>query len=425
MKIAIKNATIINPDNTLVGDILIEDNKIISVGKKIVEKVDKEIEAKGKHVLPGFIDMHVHLRTPGREDEEDLASGSYAAAKGGFIKVFCMPNTEPAIDEESVVHWIQGETKKIDLIDIYPVGAITKGREGKMLTEFGALQRAGCLSLSDDGCSVNDSLLLRRALEYAKKFGLLLISHCEDKSLANDGAMRESFIAARYGISSIPSISESAIVARDIELARYLDTKMHIAHVSTKRSVELIRQAKKEGVKITAETCPHYITLTVEDIEKSGFNSNFKVNPPIGEKSDLEAIRAGLKDGTIDCLATDHAPHSQAEKELPFENAPFGMIGLEWAFSINYMQLVKTGVLSLNELAYKMSYAPAKIMGWNHSGKIAENYLADIAIIDLEKRWKINEHTIVSKSKNTPFLGWEVEAAVEYTIHNGRVVYKK
>ena len=423
MKILIKNATIVNADRIFEADILTNASKIVKVAPGISEPVDETIDAKGKRVFPGFIDLHTHLRTPGREDEEDFISGSQAAAHGGFTKIFCMPNTNPPIDNEGLAKWIFEESQKIGIVDIYPVGAITKNREGKELTEFGALRRVGCLSVSDDGNSLPDSLILRRALEYAKMIDMLVVEHCEDAKLSGKGSMRESFIASEYGVSAIPDISESLIVGRNIEMAKYLNTRIHLAHISTAKSVEIIRRAKREGVRVTAETCPHYFLLTVDDIEESSFDARFKVNPPLGEKRDLVAIRDALKDGAIDCIATDHAPHSHAEKELPFEDAPFGLIGLEFAFSLAYTYLVKEGTLSLQDITRKLSANPAQIVGLSHCGKIEEGYTADLTIVDLERSWTIEEASLVSKSKNTPFLGRLVQGVVEKTIHRGKVVY--
>jgi len=423
MRLLIKNAHLVNADKIVEADLLVENGKIASISKNL-KGADKEIDAKGKHVFPGFIDLHTHLRTPGREDEEDLLSGSQAAAKGGFTTIFCMPNTDPAIDSEGLARWIVEESRRIGLIDIYPVGAITKDRAGKELTEFGALKKAGCLTLSDDGFSVDNTLILRRAYEYAKMFDLLIISHCEDSQLSNGGNMRESFISSKYGIAGVPDIAESLIVARDIELAKYLDARIHLAHISSAKSIEIIKRAKKEGVKVTAETCPHYFTLTVEDIEKEDFSGNLKVNPPLGDKGDLIAIKKALKDGTIDCIATDHAPHSPAEKELPFEIAPFGFMGLEIVFSLTNA-LVKEKILDLKDIANKLSTQPAAIAGLSNCGKIAEGYPADLVIADLGKKWKVEEENIVSKSKNTPFLGEELEGTIEYTIKKGKVIYSR
>jgi len=424
MKLLIKNATLVNADEISKTNLLIENGKIAEIGKDI-QGADKEIDAKGKYVFPGFIDLHTHLRTPGREGDEDILSGSTAAAKGGFTTILCMPNTDPAIDNEGLAKWIRGESQSVGLIDIYPIGAITVGRAGKDLTEFGALKKAGCLALSDDGFTVDNTLVLRRAYEYAKMFDLLVISHCEDSQLSCGGNMRESFVSSKYGIAGIPDIAESLIVSRDIELAKYLDARIHLAHISSAKSLEIIRRAKKEGVRVTAETCPHYFTLTIEDIEREGFPGNFKVNPPLGDKKDIVAIKKALVDGTIDCIATDHAPHSLAEKELPFELAPFGFIGLELAFSLTNNYLVKDKTFSLKDLVNKLSTQPAAIAGLEKCGKIAEGYIADLVIADLEGKWKVEEENLASKSKNTPFLGKELEGVIEHTIKKGKIIYSR
>ena len=424
MRLLIKNAKLVNADEIIEANLLIENGKIAAIGKNIKEG-GKEIDAKGKYVFPGFIDLHTHLRTPGREDEEDITSGSAAAAKGGFTTIFCMPNTEPAIDNEGLAKWIIQESQSVGLIDIYSIGAVTIGRAGKELTEFGALKRAGCRALSDDGSPVDDTSVLRRAYEYAKMFDLLVISHCEDNQLSRGGNMRESFISSKYGISGIPDIAESLIVFRDIELAKYLDARIHLAHISTAKSIEIIKRAKKEGVRVTAETCPHYFTLTVGDVEKRGFSGNLKVNPPLGDEEDVTAVKKALKDGVIDCIATDHAPHSPAEKELPFELAPFGFIGLELAFSLANTYLVKDKTLDLKDLANKLSVQPAAIAGLDKCGKIVQGYSADLVIVDLNSKWKVEEENIASKSKNTPFLGQELEGVIEYTIKKGKVIYSR
>lgn len=423
MRILIKDGTVVNADGISRRDVLIDEERILRVAEKIMDSGDKKIDAKGKYIFPGFIDMHTHLRTPGREDEEDIASGSRAAVKGGFTKILCMPNTEPSLDNETAVKWVIEQAKKEGLLDVYPVGAITIARAGKQLTEFGALKRAGCLCLSDDGNSVADGLLLKGALEYAAMDELLIISHCEDKSLANQGAMREGGISSKYGIAAIPDICESLVVARDIEIAKYLNARIHLAHISTAKSVEIIRRAKQEGVRVTCETCPHYFIFTVDDIEKSKFDTNFKVNPPLGEKDDLERIRQALKEGVIDCIATDHAPHSKAEKEQPFEYAPFGFIGMETAFSAAYTYLVKTGIFDLNMISQKMACNPARILGFEKCASIEEGFESSLVVADLNSKWDVTEENIQSKSKNTPFLGRALDGVIEYTIHKGKIVY--
>lgn len=424
MKILIREGRIVNFDAIQNADILIHNSRIIKIGR-IEEKADKEINARGKVILPGLIDMHTHLRTPGWEDQEDLTTGSLAAAKGGFTTIFCMPNTSPALDNEGYLKWIIKEAERIGIVDIYPVGAITKSREGKELTEFGILKKAGCLCLSDDGDPLEDVSLLRKALEYAGMFNLLIISHCEEKKLSYPGSMTESVISSKYGMEGIPSISESIGVFRDLELARYLKVKIHLAHISTKRSLEIIKKAKEEGVRVTCETAPHYFILKVEDLEKNNFHANFKVNPPLGEEEDIEAVKEAIKEGVIDCIATDHAPHSIAEKELPFTKAPFGFIGLEFAFALSYTYLVKRKIIDLKGLVEKMSYRPANILGLKDKGYIKEGAFADLAIVDLNQTWEVNKKDIVSKSKNTPFIGYILHGLIEYTFHKGKIVYNR
>jgi len=423
MKILIKNATIVNANKVFKASILIEKEKIVSLAQRIRVKADKEIDAEGKYVFPGFIDMHAHFRTPGREDEEDLLSGAQAAVRGGYTTICCMPNTNPAIDNEARVKWLIEEAQKDDLIDLFPAGAITKERAGKELTEFTALRRAGAILVTDDGNALKDLLILRRALEYSKMAKVLIAEHCEETALTQKGSLREGYISSKYGIGAIPAIAESLIVARDIELARYLDARIHLMHISTARSIEIIKRAKKDGVRVSCETCPHYFSLTVDDVEAAQFSGNFKVNPPLGDKKDIEAVKKALRDGVIDCISTDHAPHSPAEKELPFEEAPFGFVGLETAFAISYTNLVKSKIMDLKNLAQKMSYNPARILGLEGRGKIAKNFKADIVIVDLSRAGTITEATFASKSKNSPFLGKEFFGVVETTIHNGRIVY--
>ncbi|MBN2120245.1 MAG: dihydroorotase [Candidatus Omnitrophica bacterium] len=422
MKLVVKGARIVSPSEIAENDILIENGLIKKIAKDIKDPSAKTLDARGKYALPGFIDMHTHLRTPGREDEETIETGSRAAVKGGFTTILCMPNTEPAIDNYEIALRIRKEAEKIGLLDIFPVGAITKQRQGKELSEFGQLKKAGCLALSDDGSPVEDPSLLRKALEYAKLFDLLIISHCEDLSLSGGGILRESELTAKSGFSYIPEIAESVIVAREIELARFLEAKIHLAHISTNRSIELIKRAKKDAIRVSAESCPHYFSLSLEDIAKN-FDSNYKVNPPIGTKEDRQAICKALASDIIDCIATDHAPHTFLEKEGTFYEAAFGMIGLETAFALS-LRLVKERIINLEKLADKLSYAPSRILGLSDRGLIEEGRRADIAIVDLDKTWTLTEEKISSKSKNTPFLNQAFEGCVEYTLYKGKIVYK-
>lgn len=422
MSILIKGGYIVDPGNNREGvfDILIEEGKIAKIEREIKGKEgDKLINAEGKYIFPGLVDMHTHLREPGREDEETLLSGSLSALRGGFTTLCCMPNTEPCIDNQGVVEYIYTENKKLNLIDIFPVGAITKGREGKELTEIGELKKAGVIAISDDGNCVMNSEVMRRALEYSKMFDLLVISHCEDINLSQNGVMNEGYISALLGLKGIPSEAETIMVARDIELARLTQAKLHIAHVSCKESVELIRRAKKEGIKITCETCPHYFSLTEEAV--LGYNTNCKVNPPLRTFEDLEAIKEGLRDGTIDVIATDHAPHADFEKDVEFDQASFGIIGLETALGIALKELVEQKVITLSQLVEKMSLIPSKILGLN-KGKISVGESVELIILDLNKSWKVEKEKIVSKSKNTPYLNWSLPGVIECVFAKGKMV---
>jgi len=423
MKLLIRQGIIVNPDFQRKADILIESSKIAKIEESISEKeADKVIEIQGKFVFPGFVDMHAHLRVPGREDEEDLLTGSLASLKGGFTTLLCMPNTEPAIDNYEIALRIRKEAEKIGLVDIYPVGAISKSREGRELSEFGFLAEAGCLAVSDDGSPIRETSLLRKALEYAENFGLLVISHCEDLSLSREGLIRESSCSASWGLSAIPEISETVDLARQIELVKFLNTRIHFAHISCKRSIELIKRAKEEGLRISAETCPHYFTFTLKDIEESGFSSMFKVNPPLGSQEDKLSLRRALREGVIDAIATDHAPHTYLEKEVDFKEASFGIIGLEFALSLT-LSLVREGFLALEDLALRLSQAPAKILGLNDRGYIKEGLRADLTIVDIDKDWVVTKERILSKSKNTPLLGKTLKGEVIYTIYKGKIVY--
>lgn len=425
MKILIKNAQIVNAsgEDRQMNSLLLEDGKIARIAPAIDANGAKEIDAKGKKVLPGFIDLHVHLREPGREDKETIYTGSCAAAKGGFTSIFAMPNTTPTIDTAQVVQFVLDQAEKVGLVNIYPVGAITKDRQGEHLTEMMDLKRAGCLALTDDGRAVANAGLMRRALDYAKMAGLLLMQHCEDDNLSAHGEMNEGAVATLLGLKGNPPVSETVIIARDIELTRYLQTRMHFMHVSCARSVELIRRAKADGVHITAEAAPHHFTLTDEAVKT--FATSTKVNPPLRTKADVEAIKQGLKDGTIDCIATDHAPHTYEDKEVEYDAAPPGMIGLETAFGLVMKELVVPGVLTMPQAVDKLAASPARTVGLSSKGEIAEGKDADLVLVDLERHWVVSEEDTVSKSKNSPFMGWTLPGRVVTTICGGRVVFQE
>lgn len=424
MSLLIKNALIVNADKAEneKKDILCDKGKIVKIGKSLKADGAKEIDAKGNIVTPGLIDIHVHFREPGREDKETIETGSKSAVKGGFTTVMCMPNTNPVIDNEMIVDGVIKEAKRVGLLNVIPIGSVTKGQKDEELVDMFELKNAGCLALSDDGKSVVNSQLMRMAVQYAKMADLLLIQHCEDPLLSAGGAMNEGNNSTLLGIKGDPGISESVIVSRDIEIVNYLGGKVHFAHMSTKRSVELIRVAKSQGIQVTAEACPHHFTLT-DDAVKT-FDTNAKMNPPLRTDEDVEAIKEGIKDGTIDCIVTDHAPHTQEDKEVNFDDAPFGIIGLETSLSLTLSELVKTGVITLPEMVDRMSAAPAKIVGLEGKGVIKEGADADLTIIDENKKWTFEKNTIASKSKNSPFIDREMVGRVEATIYGGKVVYE-
>lgn len=423
MSLLIKRGRVVDPasDTDEILDILIEDARIKRIDKDISSSSAEVIDASDKVVVPGLIDVHVHLREPGREDEETIQSGSRAAAKGGFTTICCMPNTDPAIDEPAVVESVYKQAQKRGVIEVLPIATITKGREGESLSEMIRLKRAGAVAFSDDGEWVANAHLMRRALEYAKMANVPIISHCEDKTLSQDGVMNEGYFSTILGLKGMPREAEEIALYRDLALGRMTGSHLHIAHVSTANSVRLIREAKREGIKVTAEVCPHHLVLT--DRQVVSFDTNTKVNPPLRDGEDVEALKEGLKDGTIDVIATDHAPHSLEEKELDYTLAPFGIIGLETALGLLVEELVEKNILRLVQLIAKLTISPARILGIDR-GRISEGTKANLAIFDLKKRWKVKEEEFFSKSTNSPFIGWTLPALVEYTIVGGKVVYE-
>jgi len=423
MSLLIKRGRVVDPasDTDEILDILIEDARIKRIDKDISSSSAEVIDASDKVVVPGLIDVHVHLREPGREDEETIQSGSRAAAKGGFTTICCMPNTDPAIDEPAVVESVYKQAQKRGVIEVLPIATITKGREGESLSEMIRLKRAGAVAFSDDGEWVANAHLMRRALEYAKMANVPIISHCEDKTLSQDGVMNEGYFSTILGLKGMPREAEEIALYRDLALGRMTGSHLHIAHVSTANSVRLIREAKQRGIKVTAEVCPHHLVLT--DRQVVSFDTNTKVNPPLRDGEDVEALKEGLKDGTIDVIATDHAPHSLEEKELDYTLAPFGIIGLETALGLLVEELVEKNILSLVQLIAKLTISPARILGIDR-GRISEGTKANVAIFDLKKRWKVKEEEFFSKSTNSPFIGWTLPALVEYTIVGGKVVYE-
>jgi len=420
--ILIKGGRVIDPQTKLDAevDLLITKNEISQIDKNIRKKDVVRIDAKGLIVCPGFIDLHVHLRDPGRPDEETIETGSKAAVAGGFTSICCMPNTEPVTDNEGIVNYIYKQAARVNLCRVFPIGAITKNREGKEITEFGELITAGVKAFSDDGDTVANSNVLRHALEYSKTFDIPIFEHPIDKDLAQDGLINEGLISTRLGFNGSPAIAEEVIVARDLLLAKFTGARLHFCHISSKNALALIRKAKKEGINVTCETCPHYFFFNDETLES--FDTNYKVNPPIRSEKDRLAIIEGLRDGAIDCIATDHAPHCQAEKELEFASAPFGMIGLEMAIPMVVMELIRKQKFSWMKVLQKLTINPAKIIK-EKTGIIKEGGLADLTIIDPKKKWKLTESKIQSKSKNTPLLGAELTGRVVGVIINGKIKY--
>ena len=424
--LVLRNGRVIDPARGLdaVVDVLIENGNITEMSAKIElgpEKLSQfeQIDASGKWIVPGLIDMHVHLREPGEEYKETISSGTQAAVAGGFTSVACMPNTHPVNDCAAVTQYILEKAGDEGSCRVFPVGAISKGIEGKNISEYGELRAAGAAAVSDDGRPVMNSLLMRRALEYAKTFDLLVISHCEDLDLSNAGLMNEGPVSTRLGMRGIPRAAEEVMVARDILLAELTGSRLHLAHISTAGSVALIREAKKRGVPVTAETAPHYFTLSEEMI--STFDPVYKVNPPLRRTEDIEAIKAGLGDGTIDAIASDHAPHSTVEKELEFEYAANGIIGLESSLPL-ILRLIREGVLTPLEAVAKISRNPARILSIP-LGTLRKGMAADLTIIDPEVKYTVDVNRFKSKSRNCPFAGMEVQGKAVMTLVGGKVVF--
>ncbi len=422
MKILIKGGHLVDPKNKIdeVMDVLIEGDKIKKVAKSITEKADRELDARGKIVCPGLIDLHVHLRQPGYEYKETVETGLRAAIKGGFTGVCPMPNTSPVADRRSDMEFLMGEAKRLSLIRVWPVGAVTLKQEGKELTEFGELKKGGALALSDDGQPISDSNIFRRALEYSKKFDLVIMAHCQDEELFCQGCMNEGAVSTRLGLAGIPVESESVEVARDIQLADLTGGRLHFCHISSKKSLDILRHAKAEGSQVTVETCPHYFHLTDEAVLH--YNTYAKMNPPLRTREDVEAIKQALKDGTIDVISTDHAPHSENEKDVEFDRAPFGIIGLETSLSLS-LGLVDEKVITLSILVKKMSQRPAEILKIDR-GHLSEGAVADVTVFDAKAEWTVEKDKIESKSKNSPFIGWRMKGKVTDVFCEGRQVLK-
>ena len=423
MNLLIKGGRVIDPSQGIdeTADVLVEKGIIKQVGKGLSAAGFDTIDASGKLVTPGLIDMHVHLRDPGLEYKEDIATGTRAAAAGGFTSVACMPNTKPVNDNKAITTYILAKAKSEGCVNVFPVGAITQGSKGEAMAEMGDMKEAGCVAVSDDGHPVVNSEMMRRALEYARGIGIMVISHSEDLALVGEGVMNESFTATEIGLKGIPWAAEDAAVARDVFLAEFTNSPLHIAHISTKGSVRIIRDAKARGVRVTCETAPHYFTLTEDAVR--GYETNAKMNPPLRAPEDVAAIKAGLADGTIDAIATDHAPHHLDEKDIEFNLALNGIIGLETSLPLA-LKLVEDGTLTLHAMVERMSCNPSKILGLGR-GTLAAGSPADITVIDPSLEWVVEADKLASKSKNSPFLGWSVKGAAVQTIVGGKVVYTR
>jgi len=423
-KILIKNGRVIDPANKIDAclDILIENSKICKVGKNIKNQAEKIIDATDKIVMPGIVDMHVHLREPGREDKETIASGTKAAFHGGVTSLLAMPNTSPAIDCVESLRMLKGIIKNSSCAQVLISGAITKARKGEGLVEIAQLKKEGAVAISDDGVSVDSDEIMLEALKTAKKEKILLICHSEDRLLSAGGVVNLGLTSTRMGLRGISSESEYKRVKRDIGLAEEADASLHIAHVSCRESVEIIARAKKKGLRVTSETAPHYFSLNEEAV--LGYDTNMKMNPPLRSKDDVVSIRQGLKDGTIDAIASDHAPHTENEKDIEFERAEFGVIGLETELAVSITELIQQGILDWSGLVKKLVFNPAKILGIDR-GTIGQGRAADIVVVSPDEEWLVGKGDFVSRSKNSCFLGRRLKGVVEFTICGGKVVYRR
>jgi len=425
MKLLLTGARIIDPAQKInsISDILLEGGKIAKIGADLLQPENSRdaeiIELAGMIVTPGLIDMHTHLREPGQEYKETIATGTRAAVAGGFTSIACMPNTDPVNDNRSITEFIKRKAMEANLANVYPIGNISRNCAGQQLTEFWDLKEAGVVALSDDGKPVMDAALMRHALEYASSLDLPVIPHCEDIHLSAGGLMNEGYYSTILGLRGIPSIAEEVMTARDILIAEYTKSHVHIAHVSTRGSVRIIREAKKKGVKVTAETAPHYFTLTDEALQT--YSTNLKVNPPLRSAADVAAIKEGLADGTLDAIVTDHAPHARTDKELEFEYAANGISGLETSLGLS-LRLVDEGILSLPELIAKMSLNPALILKLP-KGTLETGADADITVINPQLNWTVDVKAFCSKGKNSPFHGWKMRGKAALTIVGGEIKY--
>lgn len=422
MKILIKHGRVLDPDTRKDGiyDVLTEDGVIRKVASEIEEPADQVLEAEGCWVMPGLIDLHVHLRDPGLTHKETVETGAAAAAHGGITTIVAMPNTKPVVDDEHKVSYVHNKAKSCTLVHVLQAGAVTKGQKGEELADIEKMAAAGSPAISEDGKSVMNSGLYRKAMKIAAKCGIPVLAHCEDINLVEGGVVNADPAMEKLGLKGISNAVEDVITARDIMLAKETGARLHLCHCSTADSVRMVAEAKKEGLPVTAEVCPHHFTLSTEDI--SGPDTNYKMNPPLRTRADVEALRQGLKDNIMDVISTDHAPHSAQEKAQSMEKAPFGIVGLETSVALTITELVEPGILTPMQMAEKMSYNPAKVLGID-KGSLAEGKPADITIIDPDAEYVIDTRTFFSKGKNTPFNGKKVKGLVRATICDGKIAY--
>lgn len=425
MKLLIKNGHVVNPENDLnaVQDVLIENDRIIKVADSVRDDADTVLDAKGMYVMPGFIDLHVHLRDPGLTYKETLETGGMAAARGGVTTICAMPNTRPVTDTSQMIEELHERAAHESPVHVIQLGAITKGQLGEELADIRGMAEAGCHAISEDGKSVMNASLYRKAMKIAKEEGISIFAHCEDITMVEGGVMNADAKAKELGLPGITNSVEDVIVARDILLAKETGVRLHLCHCSTQDSVEMIRLAKAEGLLVTGEVCPHHFTLCTDDIRED--DGNYKMNPPLRAREDVEALKRGLADGTMDVIATDHAPHSAEEKNRSMAKAAFGIVGLETSAALTYTELVEPGILTVMQMAEKMSYNPAKILGLNDKGSVSEGKIADLVIFDPEKEYRIDVEKFASKGKNTPFNGYPVKGEVACTIVDGKIVYQR
>lgn len=424
MTILIQNGHVVDPltKRDEVCDVLVADGKIRKVGVSLQDEADRILDASGCYVMPGFIDLHVHFRDPGLTYKETLETGGKAAVRGGVTTVCAMPNTRPVIDSGEKVEDVHKRAREVSPAHVIQIGAVTMGQSGKELADIAGMAKAGCHAISEDGKSVMNASLYRKGMKEAKKNGVSVFAHCEDITMVEGGVMNADENAKRLGFPGITNSVEDVIAARDILLAKETGVRLHLCHCSTADSVEMIRLAKEEGLPVTGEVCPHHFTLSADDIRED--DANFKMNPPLRSREDVDALRQGLKDGVMDVIATDHAPHGEEEKSQSMMDAPFGIVGLETSAALTYTELVKTGILSIMDMAEKMSYNPAKILGLAKKGSVSEEMDADLVVFDPKRVYRIDKNTFLSKGKNTPFDGREVTGDVKYTLVNGEVVYE-